>query len=64
MPNNLDIDCIAVGSALIWHPGTWVTGQSAGQVCGEGWVGVVRAGSVFKLSAGIVFANMVRYING
>ena len=22
MPNNLDIDCIAVGSALIWHPGT------------------------------------------
>ena len=22
MPNNLDIDCIPVGSALIWHPGT------------------------------------------
>ena len=22
VPNNLDIDCIAVGSALIWHPGT------------------------------------------
>ena len=22
MPNNIDIDCIAVGSALIWHPGT------------------------------------------
>ena len=47
MPNNLDIDCIAVGSALIWHPGTWVTDQAAGQVWGEGWVGVVRAGSVF-----------------
>ena len=45
-----------------WHPGTWVTGQSAGQVLGEGWVD--RAGSVFELSAGIVFANMVRYING
>ena len=60
MPNNLDIDCIAVGSALIWHPGTWVTGQSAVQVWGEGWVRVVRAVSFFELSAGIVFANMVR----
>ena len=36
MPNSLDIDCIAVGSALIWHPGTWVTGQSANQVWGGG----------------------------
>ena len=60
MPNSLDIDCIAVGSALIWHPGT---------ICWPAWGGgggvvVVRAGSVFELSAGIVFANMVRYING
>ena len=31
----------------------------------EGWGGgVARTGSVFELSAGIVFANMVRYING
>ena len=62
MPNNLDIDCIAIGSALIWHPGTtcW---PSLG-LGGGGGVGVVRAGSVFELSAGIVFANMVRYISG
>ena len=60
MPNNLDIDCIAVGSALIWHPGTWVTGQSAGQVWGKGGSGWSELGLSFKLSAGIVFANMVR----
>ena len=36
MPNNLEIDCIAVCSALIWHPRTWVTGQSASQVGGGG----------------------------
>ena len=60
MPNNLDIDCIAVGSALIWHTGT-ICWPGLG---GGGLDGVVRAGSVFELSAGIVFANMVRYING
>ena len=55
MPNNL-----AVGSALIWHQRTWVTGQSASHNFffreGEGWgggggeVGVVRAGFVFEHS--------------
>ena len=61
MPN-LDIDCIAVGCALIWHPVTicWPGLGGGGGV----WDGVVRAGSVFELSAGMVFANMVRYING
>ena len=55
MPNKLDIDCIAVGSALIWHP---VTICWPGLGWGGGGGGVVRAGSVFELSAGIVFANI------
>ena len=46
MPNNLDIDCIAVGSALIWHPGTicwpglggvWGGGGGVGWGC-QSWV--------------------------
>ena len=50
MPNNL-----AVGSALIWHQRTWVTGQSASHNFffsggGGGEVGVVRAGFVFEHS--------------
>ena len=57
MPNNIDIDCIVVGSALN-------SGQVWGEGGGGGYDGVVRAWSVFELSAGIVFANMVRYING
>ena len=39
VPNNLDIDCIAVGSALIWHPRTWETGPSASQILRRGWGG-------------------------
>ena len=43
MPNNLDIDCIAIGSGLIWHPGTtcWPSlglGGGGGGGGGQSWV--------------------------
>ena len=44
-----------------------MAGQSAGQVLGgggKGGSGWSELGLSFKLSVGIVFANMVRYING
>ena len=67
MPNNFGVDCFAVGSALTWHPAgeAFATCTSDGPNCHL--AGVVRAllaaGSVFKLSAGMGFANMVRYID-